>query len=118
MKGDNVRNICLRFLGLGICDECQAYVKIIDCNNCIVYDGNTYSGELSVCLNTCSLYHLIAVSLDEKIDIYFYVDKCRNNYYFYFPRSIIIEKIITFQLMDLNYQNLMIEKGEIILWKK
>ena len=55
-----------------------------------------------------------AYSCGEKINLYFYVDK-RRNYYFYFPRSYI--RIITFKLLDYFYGN-PIGKGELILWQK
>ena len=108
-------NICLKFYGLGIKDIMQAHVIIMS-NDKVVYDGFTYNGEVSICIKPCCVYKLYAYSIDEEININFYVDLNRYNYYFYFPRVFI--RTITFQLMDLNYSDLMIEKGEIILWQK
>ena len=104
-------NVCLKFYGLGIKDIMQAHI-IISSNNNVVYEGDTYNGEVFICLDK-GIYRLYAYSLDEEINLYFYVD--REKYYFYFPRSYM--RIITFQLFDYFYGN-PIEKGELILWKK
>jgi hypothetical protein len=105
-------NVCLKFYGLGINDIMQAHI-IISSNNNIVYEGDTYNGEIFVCLDENSIYKLYAYSYNEEINLFFYVD--RLNYYFYFPRSYI--RIITFKLLDYFYGN-PIGKGELILWQK
>lgn len=105
-------NINLKFYGLGIKDIMQAHI-IISSNNNVVYEGDTYNGEVSICLDK-GIYKLYAYSCGEEINLYFYVDK-RRNYYFYFPRSYI--RIITFKLLDYFYGN-PIWKGELILWQK
>lgn len=107
-------NIKLKFFGLGIKDIMQAHVTIKN-NNKVVFDGYTYNGEVDICLNKYCAYKLYAYSFGEEITINFYVDG-RCNYYFYFPRSI-LNRIITFRLIDLNY-NMMIERGNLILWEK
>ena len=109
-------NIRLNFFGLGINNIMQAHIKVINDGN-IIFEGDTYNGYIDVCLKPFCVYKLIACSLNENIIINFYVDCKRKNYYFYFPRSI-YKRIITFHLTDLNYPNLLIEKGEIILWQK
>lgn len=113
-----MKNICLNFFGLGINDKIQAYIKIIDKDCEVIYEGFTYNAKLSVCVEINYAYQLIAISNNEVINLRFYVNKYRDNYYFYFPRSIIKNRIITFQLTDSFYKNLPIEKGEIILWPK
>ena len=105
-------NVCLKFYGLGINDIMQAHI-IISSNNNIVYEGDTYNGEIFVCLDENSIYKLYAYSYNEEINLFFYVD--RLNSYFYFPRSYI--RIITFKLLDYFYGN-PIGKGELILWQK
>lgn len=112
-----MKNICLKFYGLGIMDELQANVTIFNCNDKLIFDGVTYNGELSLCIDTCCLYKLIAISNDEKIIINFYVDSNKDNYYFYFPRSIFQTRIITFQLIDAFYRK-SIDRGVIILCQK
>lgn len=112
-----MKNIYLKFYGLGIKDEMQAYVKILNQNKEIVFEGYTYNSELSLCLNTNCLYKLIAISCNEQINLNFYLDSKLNCYSFYFPRSI-VSNIVTFQLTDYFYKDLKIGKGEIILWQK
>ena len=106
-------NICLRFYGLGINNYLQAHI-IIYLGDSVVFEGDTYNGEVFVCLDNNCVYRLYAYSLDEEININFYVDY-RECYYFYFPRSYM--RIITFHLLDYFYGNY-IEKGELILWQK
>ena len=112
-----ILNICLKFFGLGIKDILQADVVIMR-DNCVVFEGVTYNGCVCVCLDTCCVYKLYACSNGEEINIYFYVDNKRDCYYFYFPRSIYSNRVITFLLMDFNYPDLLIERGNLILWKK
>ena len=110
-------NILLRFYGLGIKDIMQANIKIMnDCD--VAFDGVTYNGQVAVCLKPCCVYTLYAYSYGEEININFYVDNKRDCYYFYFPRSIYSNRVITFLLMDFNYPDLLIERGNLILWKK
>ena len=110
-------NILLRFYGLGIKDIMHANIKIMnDCD--VAFDGVTYNGQVAVCLKPCCVYTLYAYSYGEEINIYFYVDNKRDCYYFYFPRSIYSNRVITILLMDFNYPDLLIERGNLILWKK
>lgn len=110
-------NILLRFYGLGIKDIMQANIKIMnDCD--VVFDGATYNGQVAVCLKPCCVYKLYAYSYGEEININFYVDCKRKNYYFYFPRSIYSKRVITFLMMDSNYPELFIERGKLILCQK
>lgn len=110
-----MRNICLKFYGLGIEDKFQAYIQILSNENKNIYEGFTYNGDLSICLNTNCVYKLILSSCFFNICTCFYVDSVRNCYYFSFFEK---EKIVTFQLTDFHYENLKIGKGEMILWQR
>ena len=113
-----MKNIKIKFYGLGYNDVNQACITIYDeCNN-KVFEGKTFNNIIKLCLNKNKLYKIIAVSKYEKIVNYFYVG-CSNNYHFLFS-NIIYEKTnsITFLLTDYYYDNLPIERGEIILWQK
>jgi hypothetical protein len=112
-----MKNICLKFYGLGIKNQFQADIKILNHNKELVFEGKTYNGEIDLCLNTNECYQLKAILNNEIINLYFFVSCYRDKYIFYFPRSI-INRIITFHLTDFYYENLPIEKGEIILWHK
>ncbi|MBQ2639400.1 MAG: hypothetical protein IJF92_01355 [Bacilli bacterium] len=113
-----MKKIKLIFTGLGYNNRFQAYTKIYNSNNKLIYEGKTYNGELELCLKKNNCYRLEAISKDEIIDIWFYVNKTRKCYLFKFRRSIIENNPITFLLTDYYYSNLPIEKGELILWQK
>ena len=111
-------NITLNFLGLGYNNINQADVLIYDICDNQVFEGITYNNLLTIKLCKNDFYRLIAKSLDEEINIVFYVG-INNDYCFRFPRSIFendIDKSITFLLTDYYYDNLPIERGEIILY--
>ena len=105
----------LKFYGLGYNDINQAYIKIYD-KNSLIYCGKTYNNELKVDLKECKIYKLIAKSNSEILTAYFYVTD-RYEYSFVFNSIIYINNPITFLLTDYYYNNLPIERGEIILWK-
>ena len=109
-----MKKIQLLFYGLGYYNINQATVRIVKEKEPI-WIGETYSGRVTICLEEEQAYTLIATSNRKRIQLVFYVDKKRKKYYFFFP---IITYSITFHLTDSNYQNLPIEKGEIILWQE
>lgn len=117
MKGGRMKEIKLKFIGLGYSNFYQAGVKIYN-NNILVYKGKTYNNELIICLNVNTLYKLVAISMDEVVETYFYVSS-DYEYVFAFNRGTYKanNRSITFLLTDY-YYNLPIERGEMILWPK
>ena len=107
--------IKIKFNGLGIGSNYQADVLIYDLNGNLVYDGQTYNGYLTICLNMCTAYKLIAKSYNETISTIIYTNT--YNYAFSFQRSILRSTSITLLLTDY-YYNLPIEKGRMILWQR
>ncbi len=116
MKGDgNIKKVILKFLGTGIFDKYQAYVKIFDSKK-IYYCGYTYNGEIKLKLEKNKSYKVLATFRNEIISTVFYVTN-QNIYLFYFNSIIHIPiHTITFQLNDYYYK-IPITKGEIILGK-
>lgn len=114
-----MKEIKLKFYGLGIGNNYQADIKIYDNYGNLVYDGQTYNGCLIICLEECKRYKLIANSCGDIINVCFYV---YNNdiYNFFFNRSYINRNSnsITLILTDYYYKNLPIEEGELILWQR
>ena len=115
MKGDDNIKIRIKFIGIGINNHNQAKVIIYDSNKNIIYEGNTYNGELCIKLCKNTIYTLVAYFYNERIVRYIYTNTC--NYIFIFNHCIYSRRLITFQLMDY-YYNIPIEKGELIIWKK
>ena len=111
-------NITLNFLGLGYNNINQADVLIYDEFNNLVYNKKTYNNKLNICLKRNKIYRVEAFSLNDRISTTIYINN--NNYCFQFNRSIINENSdsITFLLTDYYYDNLPIERGEIILWQR
>ena len=116
-----MKNIYLRFVGLGYRNINQANVFVYDEYNNVICNKKTYNGYIKVCLNTNKKYRVYVVSLSEVINSYFYVTNYNTNYIFAFPRSkcinTMVSRPITFLLKDY-YYNLLIEKGNMILWQK
>lgn len=112
-----MKEIKLKFLGLGYNEFYQANIVIYDSSDNLIYEGITYNGELEICLDANEAYKINAYSLNEIINTYFYVSNL-DNYIFIFDRAKFIknQKII-FLLTDY-YYNLPIEKGELYLWQK
>ena len=108
-------NITIYFRGLGYYDVFQAKVLLYDSNGSLLYQGYTYNGEISLCLERDQVYQIKAFSCQEMIQSAFYVDSSCQSYRFYFPRSICKSRLITFLLTDSYYENLPIEKGVIYL---
>ena len=111
-------NLKLKFIGLGYNSYYQASVVIYDMFGNLVFSGQTYNGIIYVQLKPCHAYKIIARSKFEELNITLYVNKCE--YTFLFNNSKIIEndQTITFILTDYYYNNLKIEKGDLILWQR
>lgn len=112
-----IKKVTFIFIGTGINNKYQACVYIYDSCNRLVYKGKTKNGKLVLYLKKHEVYKLKAISLGEMIYTNFITT--RSKYVFVFNRSIYIpSRTITFLLTDANYNNLPIEKGEIILWQR
>ena len=103
-------NIKIKFkvLGLGYNDFFQAYIKIFDTNNNLIYEGYTYNSylDINLCENT---YYNVFVKVCSKsafIPIY------TNQDIFIFNLNRSTNRTITFILRDYFY-NLPIKRGEI-----
>ena len=116
MKGDDkIKSITIKFLGTGLLDNYQAFVKIYDNDN-IYYCGKTFNGEIKIKLQENKAYKILAIFRNGVINTSFYVT-CQNTYIFYFNNIIQIpQRKVTFLLKDFNYE-IPIMKGEIILGK-
>ena len=115
-----MKEIIIKFNGLGYYHLWQARVQLYDEENNLLFSGETYNSKISFCLETDKVYKMIAFSKDEILKISFYVGKNQRFYIFSFPRSFIgkEEKQVTFLLTDFYYKKLPIEKGEMTLWPK
>lgn len=116
-----MQKVILKFIGTGVGNNYQACVKIYDTYGNILYQEETYNGEVVLCLEKGKVYKVIASSYGDFIRNVFYVNGYDEKYIFYFNRALQrmpLLKTITFFLSDANYQDLPIEKGEIILWQK
>ena len=115
-----MKYIYLRFIGLGYNDINQACIKIYDNNNNLIISKYSYNGYIKVCLKVNNIYRVYVSSYNEVINKYFYVNNYNINYVFAFNRSIFTQSnnLITFLLTDYYYNNLPIEKGNLILWQK
>ncbi len=118
-----MQNIILRFYGLGYDNINQANVLIYDKNNCLIVNKKTYNNKLNLCLKTNQKYKLIAKSNFGTINTYFYVNNYLNTYSFIFNYALINQNykrssIITFLLTDYYYNNLPIERGNLLLWQR
>ena len=109
-----MKEITLKFYGLGINHRYQAEVLIYD-NKELIYEGKTYNGYLNVCLKNHHYYKIKAIACGDIINSGIYVNK--TIYTFSFKRAQILNNTITFILTD-TYYNLPIEKGFVILWPR
>ena len=113
-----MRNVNIRILGTGINNICQACVSIYNSCGDLVYEGLTCNGCISVNLKMYVGYIIIIKSYTGIRRDVFYVDACTGCYAFStYEQNRQEENEVTFLLTDLNYENLPIEKGEIILWQ-
>ena len=116
LKGDdNIKNVIIRFLGPGVNDTYQAYVNVYDEYNNLIFKGYTYNSilEINLCFN--KIYKIEAIFLNERIQKNIYINN--NIYVIPFSTGFNISKS-SFLLTDYYYDNLPIERGEIILWQK
>lgn len=115
-----MKKVKLKFYGLGYKGLYQADVLIYDdCGN-LIYKGKTYNNEIILKLKCKKVYKLIAISCGDIIKVLFYV-KTNCQYFFSFKRAQInLDNYtsITFLLTDYYYNNLPIERGEIVLWQR
>ena len=111
-----MKNICLKFFGLGILSSFQASVKIYDDMNNLVYQGTTFDGKLNICLNKCTKYKVIAKFLNQNLINTIYINKL-DTYIFIFDNARLNNRLINFILTD-SYYNLPIERGNLILWQR
>lgn len=119
MKGDDyIKNVILKFYGVGIYNNYQAKVKIYDEYNNLIFCGYTYDGIINIKLNKYKTYNIEAYFLGETLKKTFYILN-ENIYDFKFNHIIYkTNNYITFQLTDYYYKNLLIKKGELLLWQK
>jgi len=110
-----MKKITLFFHGLGYEDFFQAYVKIYDQNNNIIFNGVTCSGKIKVSLELNKVYRIFAHSCGKIINTVFYVKGDYCCYNFCFNRVMSNKKNTVTLLLTDYYYNLPIEKGEIIL---
>ena len=114
-----MQKVTIRFIGLGLKNNCQAHVIIYNNNSNIIYEGQTYNGIITISLKNNRAYKLVATTNNDIIYTIFYVTFNKYEYKFIFNRSIYSNQsnVITFKLVDYNYSNLPIEKGGLILWQ-
>lgn len=111
--------IKIKIFGLGYNDYYQASILIYDINNNLIMSKKTYNGVIEVKLKRNNLYKLVIQAPNEIKEKNIYIGK--NNCYCFFLKSNLINinnQTITFQLTDYFYDNLKIERGEIILWQR
>ena len=112
-----MKNIHLKFLGLGYNSSFQAFVRIYDLEDNLIYEGMTYNNILSINLNMCNCYKIVASFLSETLIKYICIGSM-DTYIFIFDHAIFNDdNSITFLLTDY-YYNLPIERGELILWQR
>ena len=109
-----MKRIKLEFLGLGYNNYNQACIDIYDCNNNLIFEGITFNNEIVLCLYDCNVYKLVALSNNTRLVTSFFVN---NTSKYIFDLSI-NNNPITFKLKDSYYENLPIERGELLLWQK
>ena len=111
-----MNEITLIFIGTGYKERYQSYIEIYDLNNKLIYEGYTYNGCISICLKNNTYYKIKAILDNDILNGVIYTNQ--TIYKFIFNRSYIPINITTFIVTDYNYNNLPIEKGELILWQR
>ena len=118
MKGDNLK-VKLTIFGLGYNSFYQADIYIHDCNNNLILKKRTYNSMVDVKLKKNKLYKITIKTLFEEKNVSIYIN---NNHYCISLNSnlinIVENQTITFQLTDYYYNNLKVERGELILWPR
>ena len=110
-----MKNIKLKFIDAGINDSFQYNIKVFDINNNLLYEGNTYNGEICFNLKKHSCYRIIAKSKQNILCKSIYISPYSNTIFLWNETFKNKPKPVTFTLTDANYNNLCISKGEIIL---
>ena len=112
-----MKNVYLKFIGLGINDMYQADIIIYDNLGNVVKRCNTYNASVLVCLNKNSIYKIKASSKFDELESTFYIND-NDTYYFIFNSAYLNnnQRLITFYLKDY-YYNLPIERGNLFLWQ-
>ena len=105
-----MKDIIIHIIGLGLCDDLEANISIFNSSFDKIYEGRTLGGSVCVSLAVKNVYLLSVCSPRGCFQIVFYVDCKRDCYCFSYPMN----RILTFRLTDANYDNLPIERGEII----
>ena len=115
MKGDDNINITFKFIGAGYQNCYQAYIKIYDNFNNIVFNNYSYNGELNIFLKEKNIYKIYAKLNNQIIITPIYI--LDQNIFILNFNQVINKKSITFLLTDYNYDNLPIMKGEMLFGK-
>ncbi len=113
-----MKKIIIKFYGLGYNNVNQANVSIYNSNRNLIFEGNTFNNEIELCLKENEIYILNATSSIGSITRVFYVKNDLYLYYSFVELLPIINPPITFLLTDYYYDNLPIERGELLLWQK
>ena len=115
-----MKKVIIRFIGTGYNDNYQAKVKIYDkCYN-LIFDGCTYNGKVKICLKENKTYIIKAILGNKVISTVICINRC-NNYFEYAFYNCFIKRNnrddnnVTFLLTDYFYDNLPIERGNLIL---
>lgn len=113
-----MKNIQLRFYGLGYNNYYQACILIYDEKGKLVFSGKTYNGKLDICLKKDKIYKVVATICNETITNIIIANN--NEYVLYFERGILNTNTnsITLNLTDYYYENLPIERGDLIIWQE
>ena len=93
----------------------KIFVTIYDGNK-IVYQGYTCNNKINLNLKSCKAYRIVANSFYGTFNSSFYVNV--NNIIYFSINPNVNNNSVTFYLTDYYYDNLPIERGEIILWQK
>ena len=107
-----MKNITIKFIDYAMGN---ISVTIYDGEN-IIYEGYTCNNKINLNLKECKAYRIVASSYYGLLNSSFYVTS--DNIYYFSINPVINNDSITFYLTDYYYDNLPIERGEIILWQK
>ena len=110
-----MRKIVIQFMGMGVCDKCQAKVTVFDLNGCKVTSGYTKCGRFVFC-GKDRVFYKIKYTINGITN--FKTIYANSNYYPIMYQGIISSRPIAFLLTDDYYANLPIKKGEMMLWQK
>ena len=114
-----MKKIKIKFFGLGYNDLYQADVFVYDDKGNLIYNGKTYNSKIVLELKCNRVYKLVAIYCNDVISVPFYVlNDCEYNFLFNRAQINLNNDSITFLLTDYYYNNLPIERGEMILWQR